>query len=476
MSNLILPRVRVIWGDINLSKYDGPDLGLPPDEPVVYDVTADLTTENEGPTADMKWNPTGPGMAIYEYMIKNYMNKEIVIEFFYSGGKRLILKYMWSGQSINYGNDMTITVKMVSELAGRVNGNIRNTAQAYDEKKGADPQTVLNRSAKQYGVEPSFFKYNAATLNYWKKVKFQNMYGQDWTLGNNTAQIAKQTGDSAMATNIGEAGIVFFPPFSYAKTEPNTVEIATASFPALPDVTKRYGYILGPSIITSVSRQSLWKPPQQSNDNLPGTQARARDPKTGQFVAQNPPSTPQKNVSATAKKTSAPLGTANNRANLSIQNKDNPEGPNRSNALNDEKGSTLQMDTLMCPLLCGIKPQDIIYLPSLTGNFIEDWIVQSVSYSQNNGQVNVNIQAGRVYGLGTPMNKKEAEKFQKYAESIGLTGPNATLESWDNYAWNFSGDTFTNPQFGVAASAELETAASNLSQNPLSTSRISTLF
>jgi hypothetical protein len=158
-------------------------------------------------------------------------------------------------------------------------------------------------------------------------------------------------------------------------------------------------------------------------------------------VAQKPPSTPQKNISETGKKTSSPLGSANNRANLSIMNKNNPQGPNRANALNDEKGSELQFDTLMCPLLCGIKPQDVVYLPSLTGDFIEDWIVQSVGYSQNNGQVNINIRATRVYGLGTPMNEKEAKKFQKYAESIGLIGANATLDNWDQYAWVFSGNS-----------------------------------
>jgi hypothetical protein len=476
MSNLILPRVRVTWGNINLSKYNGPDFGLPKDEPVVYDVTADLASENEGPTAEMKWNPTGPGLAIYEYMVKNFINKEIVVEYFYSGGKKLPLKFVWGGQSINYGNDMTITIKMVSDLSGKVNGNIRNTAQAYDEKKGASPQVVLNKSAKQYGVEPSIFKYNSGTTSYWSKVKLENMYGQDWTLGNNASQIAKQTGDMAMATNISEPAVVFFPPFSYSKTNPNTVEIATTLSPSVPDPAKRYGYILGPSIINMVSRQSIWKPPQQDNTNVPGSQARARDAKTGQFVAQKPPSTPQKNISETGKKTSSPLGSANNRANLSIMNKNNPQGPNRANALNDEKGSELQFDTLMCPLLCGIKPQDIVYLPSLTGDFIEDWIVQSVGYSQNNGQVNINVRATRVYGLGTPMNEKEAKKFQKYAESIGLTGANATLENWDTYAWVFSGSSGGGSQFGVATSPQLEASANNLSRNPTGNGPVSTLF
>jgi hypothetical protein len=234
------------------------------------------------------------------------------------------------------------------------------------------------------------------------------------------------------------------PPFSFQEKEGSAQEpvlnAATAIGPGqLPDVTKRYGYILGPAIINSITRTSNWKPPQQDNEKTPGSQPRARDPRTGRFVAQSPATSPQvaqSNPQGAAARTSSPLGSANNRASLGIQNKDNPLAQNRQNALNDEKGSELNMDTLMCPLLVGIKPHDILYVPSLTGNFIEDWIVQSVGYSQNNGQVNVNLRATRVLGLGTPMNKKAAEEFTKFAKSQGLIGPGATLDAWDEYAWS----------------------------------------
>jgi hypothetical protein len=94
------------------------------------------------------------------------------------------------------------------------------------------------------------------------------------------------------------------------------------------------------------------------------------------------------------------------------------------------------MDTLMCPILVGVKPHDILYVPSLTGKYIEDWIVQSVGYSQNNGQVNINLRATRELGLGKPMNEAAAKEFTDFAKSQGLVGPNATLEAWEKYAWD----------------------------------------
>lgn len=445
------PRVRVFWGKINLSSYNGSE-NFPKNTPVVYDVQVDLNAENEGPTASMKWDPTGPGAALYEWFISkpDYMGTQITIEFFYSGGKRIVFVFVWTGQEINYGNDMTITVKMQSELAGLINANIRNTAQAYDEKKGATPLDMVNRAKTQFGLNgfADLIKYNSASLAYWKQVRMLTAYGNDWTFGNNIAQIAKQTGDMTFANNIGVANVTIMPPFSWSNPKTREeVEVLNGATDIgvgqIPDPSKRYGYILGPSIINTVSRTSNWKPPQQDNTNTPGTQVRARDPVTGRYT-KNPSTNPQNtssNPNAAAKRTSSPLGPTNGRANLSIQNKDNPYGVNRQNALNDEKAAELQLSTLMCPVLVGVKPHDILYIPSLTGKYIEDWIVQSVSYSQSDGNVTVNVRATRVYGQGVPMNKRAADKFTTYARGRGLIGPNATLENWDAYAWGLSGNT-----------------------------------
>jgi len=435
---LRLPRVRVLWGDVNLSAYSGGN-GIEQGTPLVYDVQVNLNAENEAPTAEMKWDPTGPGFSVYESFIgdKEKLKTQITIEYFYPQGKKVTFIFLWAGQSISYGNDMTVTVKLVSELAGIVNGNIRSTAQAYDEKKGAAPQDFVEKLKKQFAMEkyPKILQYNKATLEYWKKVKLLNQYGNDWTFGNAVAALVKQTGDQAFPINISQSSVVVMPPFSWQGDKPETVEEASVSAPTTVDPTVRYGYFLGPSIINSVSRQSMWKPPQQSNDNTPGSQKFATNPQQATQTQQNPPTGPQQSTATTATGTTSPLGTSGGRATPSVASKENPKGPDRQNALNQEKGSELSFSTLMCPLLVGIKPHDILYIPSLKGGFIEDWIVQSVGYSQQNGSVEVSVQATRVLGLGAPMNKTEGEKFLKKAESLGLVGANASLDAWDLYAW-----------------------------------------
>lgn len=440
---LLSPRVRVLWGNINLSAYNG-TLGFPQGSPLVYDVEVDLQAEGEGPTGSFKWDPTGLGMKVYESFVldKAQMETNITVEFFYPRGKKITFFFVWSGQSISYGNDMVITVKLQSKLSGLVNANQRNVAQAYDEKKGATPVSFLDRLSKQYGLEENnkLIGYNEYSVQHLEKVKLSNMYGNDMTFGNAVGQITKQTGDQAFAHNIEGEGIVIIPPYSYKNKggadQPVLNGATNRPTGQSPDPKKRYGYIVGPSIFNTIQREANWKPPQQSNNSLPGTQTFARDAK-GRFTSatQNPPSNQQTATQRSSTKTSSPLGTANGRANPGVQNKDNPEGPTRQNALNDEKATTLQMDTLMCPLLVGIKPHDIIFVPNFTGTFMEDWIVQSVGYSQNNGQINVNIRATRIYANSSPMNKTAYDEFVAFAKSRSLIGPTATSEAWDVYAW-----------------------------------------
>ena len=444
---LSLPRARVFWGDINLSAYNG-DQNFPKDTPVVYDVEVNSADQSEGGTGSMKWDPTGPGAALYEWFATNeeYMKKQITVEFFYPRGKKIVFFFVWAGQSINYGNDMSITVKLQSELAGLVNANPRNVAQAYDEKKGTKPQNIVNKFKEQFGVEKykNIVQFSQPTLDYWKQVKMDTFYANDTTFGAAVNQIAKQTGDKVTANNIGGAGLVVMSPYSWkdpkTKKEPEVLNGAEIGAGKSPEAKNRYGYILGPSIIKSITRESSLPPPQKTNTNTPNTQQFVTNKDGSKSVApQNPPTAVQEAAEKTAKPTSSPLGTANGRANPGVGNVDNPYGPDRQNALNQENVSKLTCNTLMCPVLVGLKPNDILFIPSLTGKYMEDWEVKSVGYTQNNGEININIAATRTFANSGPMNKTAYDTFLQYAKDKGLIGPNASLENWDSYAWGLPG-------------------------------------
>jgi hypothetical protein len=333
---------------------------------------------------------------------------------------------------------MSVTVKLQSELAGLINANQRNTAQAYDEKKGAGLTEVLNKTTQQFGLETNenILTYNQYVEKLTKEVKILTVYGNDQTYGAAVSNLSKQAGLQTTANNIGNSGLVIFAPYSWkGKGEQEEVkngvtEIAAGSAPLAKE---RYGYLLGPSMINSTTRTFNWKPPQQENSGGPSTQVkteRPRDEKTGRFLTYQEAAKRQ-----AAKKTSSPLGTANARPNPGVQNKENPYGPDRQIALNAEKSQDLTFDTFMCPALVGLKPNDIVFIPSLKGDFIEDWIVQNVDYAQSNGTVNISVKATRTFGIKETMNEKMTKKFLDFAKQQKLVGDGAILEAWDSYAW-----------------------------------------
>jgi hypothetical protein len=451
MANLRIPRVRVFWGDINLTSYDPksgpPEVFTTKDEkraPIIYDISVTINAEGEGPTGEFKWDPTAKGFAAYEYFVlsEEYMKKQITVEYFYPDGKKIVFVFVWAGQNISYGNNMEITVKLVSELAGLINANVRSTAQAHDEDKGANFTDAMKKTQKQYGLEESksLLKFSKPAETYANKATLISQYNTDSTFGANIANTAKQMGAATFASNINEASVIIFAPYSYKGAKEDVIDASSLRAASIIDPSRRYGYILGPSIFDSLTRNAVWKPPQQDNNKTPASQLVPQKPAKDKGKTQNPTSYPQEKAGTTAAKpTSSPLGITVNKASSNIQALNNPEAPDRQKALNNEKAADLQMTTFLCPLLVGIKPYDILFIPSLAGNdFIEDWIVDSVSYTQNNGKITVGIGANRIIGTGKPMQKEQADKFKAIAEGKNLIGPNASLESWEKYAWGSS--------------------------------------
>ena len=437
--NLIIPRMRVTWGDLNLSAYNGTG-PFPAGSPLVYDVEVQLQSQTQSPTGSMKWDPTGPGFAIYEQLISDekYLTSRIFVDVLYCGGKKLRLAFVWSGQSINYGNDMSVTVMLKTELDGLINANIRNVTQAYDEKKGGSGIDSINKGIEQYKItNKELVRYNAKAKQDLEKMKILTNYAQDQTFGAFVSNTVQQNGNIAFANNIEEPNVSIYTPYSWDK-DGEVLNAATAiGVDQGPKPENRYGYIVGPAIITTLSRKSEWQPPQQTTQNTPNTQIRARDPKTGQFIKGTPAAVKQQED--TTKPSSAVLGTANARPNPGIQNKDNPDGPTKQNILQQEGTADMNFSTYLCPVLVGIKPNDIVYIPSLKGDYIEDWIVDTVSYDQSDGNVTLSVSAKRTLGLGTPMNPKPAKLFLDFAKQNNLVGTNATLESWEKYAWSLPG-------------------------------------
>lgn len=407
-------------------------------QPLVIKASVDLPSTGSTPTGSLSWNPSGPAVEVYEQLVSSKTNETITLRFFYPNGKSIGFSFIWAGQSISYGTNMGLKVKLRSELDGIINANLRSYAQAYD-KQAAPMQSAISKLEKQFGVDSlKLIKYTQQASLDLAKAKVESAYASDIVFTSALTNIIKANGNVPYASNIVSSPgdtptITIFTPYTWEK-KPVVTNAADVPPQTSPKPDQRYGYILGPAIIDTIERSTEWQPPQQTNVNIPSSTPipQPKKPESNQ----TPPSTSEVNTEENASQaTSAPVGSSNNRSAPNMRLVDNEDGPKKQDLLNKETQSKLTAQLFMCPVLTGIKPHDIVFIPSLTGKYMEDWVVQSVGYEQDGGKISLSIQATRPYGLGNPMQPDVATEFLSYATQSGLVGPSSTLEAWTAYAW-----------------------------------------
>ena len=217
--NLIIPRVEVKWGDMNLSSYNGiGNLDYPMNEPLVFEVETMLQAQSNGPTGSMKWSPAGAAYKVYEYCLENLMTKDITTRFYYENGKSITFWWIWSGQAISYGNDMTTKINLSSKLAGITNGTIRSVAVNHSIKPSKKTHAI-KKLANVFSIDPELVSLTPCAMRDMERATFNNYYAKDSSFGAAVVNFAKENGNMVFAHNIDGEGMVIICPFSYDKTQ-----------------------------------------------------------------------------------------------------------------------------------------------------------------------------------------------------------------------------------------------------------------
>ena len=432
MASLIVPRVIVYWNGVDLTLYTGDGFE---NEPMVYEVNVDLALTNSNPTASFKWNQSGAAFKVYEKFLNDNINDLIHIIFYYESGRSIDFEFVWGGHDINYGNNMDVSVKLRTQLDGLINADVRNVTQAPD--KPAAYLNAVDTLKKQYGLDQfkDLVRYTELTKNDMTKAKVQNYYRESGTFGSAVSNLVQQNGNLVFANNIKTANLTVISPFTW-DAENNQPVYTPGPKDKDPDPTKRYGYLLGPGIINEISRSAQWTPPQANNLNRALKQPNPTGVMKNRFQNLNKNQTLYSDVS---KKKGATRSPSSAKLNPGVRNARNPDGPTKQMMLQQESQCKLQANVFMHPFIVGIKPSDILYVPSLSdgAKYIEDWIVDAVTYHQTDGGVQVSLSASRVFAKGGLMSPgaEAGGKFQMMAAKLNLPGK-AGLEAWRRYAWN----------------------------------------
>ena len=440
-SSLIIPRVEVHWGPVNLtSPQKTPQFYTEVSQldalgPLVYDVRVSLEDQGQTPSGSMKWNPSGLGFQLYEKFLQSYIEFSIVINFYYVKGGNISFEFYWGGQSDDYGKEMSLSLKLVTFMDGLINSNMYSTVQADAEEKGMSHKDSLINLGNQFGVDAnSLIKYTSVALSDTSKSIVKMNYTDGSNFMDSMQNLAKNNGNMVFFNNIGKPSAVVYTPYLWSVSKGSipvdASERLKESTPKSPDPTVRYMYAISPGVIQSVSRTYEWQPPQKSQElssmlgRKPQPLPSSTNPKTKTI--------PDSQTNKSAKRAKAPQGVHSSPNTPNVRSYNNEDGPRKLDFFTQERTAKLSMSTLMCPALTGIKPLDIILIRSYSNNFVEDWIVNSVEYQQTQGGVDISIQASRTFGVGKPMAEGPINNF--------FAGKKlSTVEDWEAYAWQLSG-------------------------------------
>lgn len=471
--SLILPRVNVEWGTVNLTcpEAEGSvlkDVNLKGIGPLVYDVRMSMEDQGQTPTGSMKWNPSAPAYAIYEKCIELFSEWSIMVTFYYVTGKSITFEFFWGGQAEVYGKEMEITVKLVTLMDGLINANFYATVQADKEEKGKNYKDSLAELFKQYGLNgvllgpdrpdrPPFIRYTKKAEKDLSDAIVKMNYNDGSTFMDAMQNLVKDNGNNVFFNNINTANALIYGPYSYecldltsgkdasgmtaAERGETLLEIPNYKTRKSPDPKVRYAHFIGPGIIQSLTRTMEWQPPQKSQE-INAILARKVEEKKQQQQQQRRRNTPQSSQAASSSSATAPSGVYGSKNSANIRSEKNSMGPIKQDIFTKERASKLSLTTLMCPSLVGIKPLDILLIPSYSGSYIEDWIVSSVEYQQTAGGVDLAIQATRVYGSSEPMCPPDLDRILDLMKTPEIgggiilpDGGTPELESWMRYAW-----------------------------------------
>jgi hypothetical protein len=452
--DLLIPRCEVYWGDENITFFKGAEKwpGSDGPQPLVYNVKVSIHEEGQTPSGSMSWNPSALAYKEYERLVKEKYDQTIVVKYYYPGGPSIAFSFVWAGQTESYGRNMDITVRLMSELEGLTSSKIKNIAIAGD---GISLSRAIDITDEIFGLQNLTIPKNPSVERELKKVKVLSNYTEGTSYSQSIENVVGQNGNLVFLSNIqvqGEGSIkgIIFPPYSWEGRKLQNGQLVddpetqfdsrviyrppTKNRPVFG--FSRYGYFLGPSIIDSMSKTSEWSPNQKTRRNTKSTSQKLSYKVSENSISIDPGET-QRLAAADARSTNGSRGSYGSISRPGMRLEGNEDGEFKKELLQRERTAKLSTNLFMCPALTGIKPCDIIFIPSYSGESMEDWIVNSVEYEQSDGGVNISIQASREFALGRFMNPWNGLGWLKLANEFGLVGKYGSIENWVRYAWSF---------------------------------------
>ena len=200
---------------------------------------------------------------------------------------------------------------------------------------------------------------------------------------------------------------------------------------------ERCVYVIGPGLMTNITRSQTFNVGSDSTKNAASATSPIVSQTAAVSVSQPQTAAPQTITVESTNKAGGTSGQANPGSGNTGSTAAGKDGQEAALALAKMITTTVNFSVMMVPYMVGIKPRDLIAIPSLKGpgDYIEDWEVKTVSYEQDTtGGVTIAITGERPY-TGEEQLLDEATVSQVKSTVAGLVTPDA----WAQFYWRPQG-------------------------------------
>ena len=389
VGRLIQPLIKLVWGPTDLTEYP---VGSGP-EPIFYGVKVNLQEKDAVPTLEFKFNPNPIAFAAFLECKNNYVDQPIVLTLGYESGSQLLLKFFYAGCAFSSGHEMDVTVYAVSQTKGAWTNNRVNFTMKEPIPLSDFPALVKEKCGS--ACKDIEFEFVGIAAEDAPKIEIKHA-AINQSPHKTIVDIARANG---MLTSINPEGklIIHYP---YNLTGENEADKANSAPKPKYDGVIRNVYVLGPGLLNVFNREQRYNVGQTNFDfsnAFTSPVAFEQDNKKVTDVKTIPGVTPAEQPGT---QTSGTTGNAHPTVAQSGTEKTAATLKDARAAWAQESTTTCSANFFMVPYIVGIKPRDIVAVPSLNSDspYYEDWIVESVTYSQDDGaNVEISISGKRPF-------------------------------------------------------------------------------
>jgi hypothetical protein len=425
VGKLLQPFVKVTWGDLDLTEFSSG--GMRP-QPIVYDVRISLEDTKSAPTLEMRFSPSPPAFQAFVECKTDRIDQEIVVDIGYTMGSTISFKFFYSGCSFETGHEMGISVYGVSPIKGAWTNNRISFTMVEPVPLSDFPDLIKEKCGE--ACSEIEFEFVGIAAEDAKEIEIKHAaIGQ--TPHKIITDMARANG---MITSINpDGGIIIRYPYNTPEENEELKEKEQVGDPAKPkyDPKKINVYIAGPGLLNVFRREQRFNVGQTTFDFTASYAAPVAFEQDNKKIVET--DTVSGESAAQIATGAATSGSPEPTVGQSGTEKTAESLKEARAAWARESTTTGSGSFFMVPYLVGIKPRDILVIPSLNANspYFEDWIVDGVTYEQMEAGVEIGVSCKRPFpGEGVLLDKETEEAVYDVLKMM------RTTKDWHGLYWS----------------------------------------